>query len=243
VTHGRRCAQKKPYLNLTKRLKRLAYADQHTVEKGWNVAKWRTVIWTDEYYIWLGGKAGRVYITRAPGEEYLNDCLVHKFKKENSIMVWGGIVGFSGQKILVIWEKDDWGTITAQTYVDNVLVPAIWPFWQRESYHLGQSCILMEDGASAHRAGYTKAIREHLGIPKLDHPASSPDLNPIENLWRLIKYRINKRNPRPTTKEAVKQAIIEEWNAITVEEIQSFVDDMPNRMEAVREAQGGHTKW
>ena len=39
-------------------------------------------------------------------------------------MIWGGIPGSEGKKVLVIWEKDDWGTITAQTYINHTLAPA-----------------------------------------------------------------------------------------------------------------------
>lgn len=71
-------------------------------------------------------------------------------------MIWGGILGVGGKKIIVVWEKDNWGTITAQTYIDHVLTPTIWPFWYWESQANGQSLWLMEDGAPAHRAKLTQ---------------------------------------------------------------------------------------
>lgn len=46
-------------------------------------------------------------------------------------------------------------------------------------------------------------------------PASSPDLNPIEHVWRLMKDHIYRRSPRPTTNILLRQAIQEEWNHIT----------------------------
>ena len=71
------------------------------------VDDWRKVIWTDESYIWIGGLRGKVYVTRAAGEQYKNDCLLPTFKKEfpTSIMIWGGICGDRGQKVLVLWNK------------------------------------------------------------------------------------------------------------------------------------------
>jgi hypothetical protein len=78
-----------------------------------------------------------VFVTRQVGEEWLDEYHLPKFNKENSIMVWGGILGETGRKVLVLWEKNDWGTITAQTYIDNILQTSLWPFWFCESCHCG----------------------------------------------------------------------------------------------------------
>ena len=58
-------------------------------------------------------------------------------------------------------------------------------------------------------------------IKLFPHSAYSPDLNPIENVWSLLKDRLDKRfNGRyPTSRtpeviEAFKQAIKEEWALI-----------------------------
>ena len=101
----------------------------------------------------------------------------------------------------------------------------------------------MEDGAPAHRAKATKAVHDLNGIPKFIWPAQSPDLNPIENVWNLLKTRMNKQNPRPTTEEDVRAAIIREWDDVSVQYIRSLVDSMPIRLAAVRAAGGGHTRW
>lgn len=41
----------------------------------------------------------------------------------------------------------------------------------------------------------------------------------------------------------MNNAILEEWDRITEEEIFAFVDSMPKRIEAVIAAEGGHTRW
>jgi len=96
-------------------------------------------------------------------------------------MVWGGIQG--GKKCdPILWNKNNWETITAKSYVDNVLIPVLPPFWQRESEHTAHPLWLMEDDASAHWAHPTRWIREQYSILKLTWPPASPDCNPIENV-------------------------------------------------------------
>lgn len=80
-------------------------------------------------------------------------------------------------------------------------------------------------------------------MPSLVWPASSPDLNPIENAWNLLKNRINQRDPRPRGVQGMREAITAEWDALTEDEILEYVDSMPERIAAVIEAGGGHTKW
>jgi transposase len=72
-------------------------------------------------------------------------------------------------------------------------------------------------------------------------PANSPDLNPIENVWRLLKYRVGK--PFPKTEAEVRQYVQEEWEKITVQDFQHYVSSMRERCEAVIAANGGPTKW
>jgi transposase len=71
--------------------------------------------------------------------------------------------------------------------------------------------------------------------------AYSLDLNPIENVWRLLKYRISRRFP--TTDAQVEQYLIEEWDKLQLEDFKKYIESMPARCQAVIDAKGGHTKW
>jgi len=82
----------------------------------------------------------------------------------------------------------------------------------------------MENGAAAHRAIYTREISKSSHIPKLTWPPGSQDLNPIENIWHILKNMLNKRPLHPTTKEQRKRAIVKERGRVSEVELLELVD-------------------
>jgi hypothetical protein len=84
----------------------------------------------------------------------------------------------------------------------------------------------------------------------VDWPAYSPDLNPIENLWKLLKERICKRYPElasmPVTDEAIAaliKAAQEVWNDLEPEVLENLINSMPKRLAALHQAKGYYTKY
>jgi transposase len=82
-----------------------------------------------------------------------------------------------------------------------------------------------------------KQAKRRLGIKWEAQPSNSPDLNPIETLWRTIKQRLKSRGVIFST-EALKQAIQEEWDKITIEEINKAISTMPDRVTSLSERFG-----
>jgi len=95
--------------------------------------------------------------------------------------------------------------------------------------------------APAHTAKGTKSWFNDHGVTVLDWPANSPDLNPIENLWGIVKRKM--RDTRPNNADDLKAAIKATWASITPEQCHRLIASMPRRIDAVIHAKGGPTKY
>ena len=105
-------------------------------------------------------------------------------------MVWGGI-SLTGKTRLVIIG----GNLNAERYRDEILQPVAIPYL----HSLGPNSILQDDNARPHRAGFIRDYLQNVGVEKMEWPASSPDLNPIENLWDQLGRAVRARVTNTTT--------------------------------------------
>jgi transposase len=82
-----------------------------------------------------------------------------------------------------------------------------------------------------------KQAKTRLGIKWEANPPQSPDLNPIETIWRLVKQR-SKNRGLILDPDVLRRCIEEGWDKITMDEINKAVSTMPDRVTAVRERFG-----
>ena len=75
----------------------------------------------------------------------------------------------------------------------------------------------------------------------MNWPSQSPDLNPIEHLWNIVKQ--SRKGFRATSKDHLFTKIQEIWRAIPLKTLNKLIASMPNRIEAVLKAKGFHTKY
>ena len=62
----------------------------------------------------------------------------------------------------------------------------------RELSDFHPRAIFQQDSAPCHKAKMITNCFKKMKITVLDWPGNSPDLNPIENLWSIVKNRLRK---------------------------------------------------
>jgi len=68
------------------------------------------------------------------------------------------------------------------------------------------------------------------------HPAQSPDLNPIEAIWNIIKQRL--RRKLFYSEDEVKEAIQAEWSRVTMQEVRDRIAQMAGRCKRIEKSGG-----
>jgi len=108
-----------------------------------------------------------------------------------------------------------------------------------------RTATFQHDNAPAHRSAQARAKLAELDIPTIDWPAYSPDLNPIETLWSLLKRRIRARPHPPTTIPDLRIAILEEWGALAdhEDEWREHLANVRGRLQEVVSHKGFPTKY
>ena len=110
--------------------------------------------------------------------------------------VWQNMIGLAGAQSLFLaginaQEKTDLhiidnGTLTALRYVNEILDVYVRPY----AGAVGENFILMDDNVHAHRARITDQYLEEATIVRMEWPARSPDLNPIEHAWDMLQTAV-----------------------------------------------------
>jgi len=102
--------------------------------------------------------------------------------------------------------------------------------------------IFQQDGAPAHTANKVKEWFRNQKINVLEWPGNSPDLNPIENLWELLKRKLAAKCPKNMQDVIFWLKYI--WcREITPELCARLVNSMPRRLRTVLSKKGGQTKY
>ena len=100
----------------------------------------------------------------------------------------------------------------------------------------------MQDNAPAHKAKKVMEYFAQKGISVLNWPPQSPDLNPIELIWAIIKEKLYSENSFPNTKDELITRVFKIWNEISEKTLERLCNGVIHRLRAVVAVNGGWFK-
>ncbi|GFU78763.1 DDE_3 domain-containing protein [Trichonephila clavipes] len=108
---------------------------------------------------------------------------------------------------------------------------------------LGAELLFMDDNARPHRVNIVDECIQSEDITRMDGPAYSPHLNPIEHVWNMLGRRIADRQLPPTCLPELRGALLDEWCNIPQDQIDNLIFSMSRRCKACIASSWRHTPY
>lgn len=234
IEGGRHCMKpiSKPMLTVEMKRKRLTWARQHA---NWTINMWRRVIFSDESSFEV--HLARPRLVRKGSEPLSPLHMVQHVKHPPKVMIWGCISTFGFGRIHVCE-----GNMNSQQYL-HVLRTRL--RIQANEWFGEQEYFFQQDNAPCHTAKVVNQYMASEGIQLLPWPSNSPDMNPIETVWGVLKEKL--RLHSLTSKSDLIGKLLDmcardtEVHALIGETCAKVIDSMPKRIEALIQSKGGHT--
>ena len=189
-------------------------------------------MWSDEStFAQLGQTA--LFVRRPKGQRFREKYTNPTVKHPDSLMVWG-CISSQGRGGMTILKKNE--RVNSKRYIE-LLESKLKVFM-----NIHGCKIFMQDSAPCHVSKESRDWFQRNKIELLEWPGNSPDLNPIENVWRIMKVKVSARCPGSLLD--LQFALKHVWALdITQELCKNCVNSMPRRLQAVIDNKGGHTKY
>ena len=155
---------------------------------------------------------------------------VEQINPNKALMIWGAICTKGKSKISIKEFGLKWNQ---EIYID-ILENHLLPFG--DEIYGNKEWFFLQDNARIHIGKKTQNFLQESEVVLAEHPAYSPDLNPIELIWKFLKDEVEKKSPQNL--EELKQGIEQAWEGIDLEVVQNCVEHVKNRMKIVFDANG-----
>ncbi|GFV62717.1 transposable element Tcb2 transposase [Trichonephila clavipes] len=133
----------------------------------------------------------------------------------------------------------DAGSVNGTRYCNEILLPYVRLFRGA----MGLQFLFVNDNAPCHRTVAAEQLSESEDIERMDWPARSPDLNPIEHVWDFLGRRLEARTLLPVTIQELRLALQDEWAAIPQQLIDTLILSMGRRCETCLVVRGDHIPY
>ncbi len=180
-----------------------------------NDTQFEDVIWTDECTVQLEPHRKRYF--RKEGQPVR---LTGQPKHPPKVNIWGGI-SKKGATCIVIFT----GILIATRYTD-ILDAALVPLLNAQ---FSDGHRFQQDNDPKHTSRWSQEYFRENEINWFRTPASSPDLNPIENVWGTMKEYLRTKI-RPRDLASLKYGIRRFWKKLTPATCSKYIDHIPNRV-------------
>ena len=216
----------KPLVSLKNRKTRLDFAKQHLKKP---LQFWNKILWTDETNINLYQNDGKRRVWRRKGTAHDPKHTTSSVKHGGgSAMVWACMAANGTGSLVFIDDVTADKSSRMNSEVFRAILSAhIQP---NASELIGQRFTVQMDNDPKHTAKATKEFKAKKWNV-MQWPSQSPDLNPIEHPFHLLKTKLKGKCPK--NKQELKTVTVEAWQSITRNEPQGLVMSMRSRLQAV----------
>lgn len=221
--------RKVPMISKKNELKRKAYAKKYQNHPN---SFWSNIMYVDEKKFELIPKHRREIIWRQKNRAY-DVGNTKPYTRSQSVMVWA-CFGAAGVGNIVLIPNTMSGAMYREILKKNFRESA-------QKIGLKRGWYLLQDNDPKHKSKIVQTELDKMKIKRIDHPAQSPDLNPIENLWDVVDRKIPTEDRNSI--ETFTNAIIREWNNIAIETCRNLAMSMRDRMKEVLEMKGRATHY
>ncbi|GFW52227.1 transposable element Tcb2 transposase [Trichonephila clavipes] len=114
---------------------------------------------------------------------------------------------------------------------------------ERDRGAMGLQFLFMDDNAPCHRTVAAEQLLESEDIERMDWPARSSDLNPIEHVWDFLGRCLAARTLPPVTIRELRLALQEEWAAMPQQLIDTLILSTGRRCETCLAVRGDHIPY
>lgn len=214
---------KKPLLTQKHIEKRMQWATENLT------TDWSKVIYTDESSFWLSNQ--RTHTWSSAG----NRTLVRTVKHSQKVHVYGAFCEAGFGRLTVF--TGNLNAVRMCNLYKSTLLPTAKKFYGSDN----SNWLLLEDNDPKHKSRLCTDWKNENDIQQMVWLPQSPDCNPIENVWSIIKARLKGKRIRNT--KQLSSFIIRQWKSFSRSYAENLNKSMPSRCARVIEQKGEWIKY